>query len=253
MRRYDNGDDDPAWCTAEEMFGDATDQSVCAYLDESVFVAMEHIVVVIRATDGTVRCSREVNMSESADLRLLIRSERLYLSEGDRIIAIDVATGAEPWTHTPGDEHRSQTVQTFVDIVEGVVVTIERSDTHYVCGYDTETGARQWAFQDRRSLTVKGVHDETVYIDGGEGVVLAISAATGVLHWDNQFRELTIPPDDYKRRARPDRSSVNYLTLTDRGIVTNNWSGEIYLIDAVTGQKEREVYPEDPDAGPEGV
>jgi outer membrane protein assembly factor BamB len=252
-RRYDNGDEDPSWCTGEEMFGDATKQSVCAYLDGMLFVATEDVVAVIRATDGTVRCSRELDVPETADLRLLIASERLYVSEGDRIIAIDVSTGAELWTHAPGDEHRSQTVQKFVDIVEGVVVTIERSDTQYVCGYDAETGTRRWAFQDRRSLTVEGVHDGTVYLDGGEVVVLALSVATGVLRWDHQFRKLAIPPDDYKRRARPDRSSINYLTLTDHGIVTSNWSGGIYLLDPATGEKEWEVYPEDPDAGPEAA
>lgn len=214
-------------------------------------MATRNIVCAIQTSTGEISCRYELSGGDSDDLRLLLHPETLYLSDGSELISLDVDNGKKNWTQEIGNINRNQRVTQFGGVEGDILLTVEESDTDYVCGYDVASGERLWAFQDWRGLSILRSEDGVVYVDGKNGVILCLNAATGVLRWQHQLRKLVM--EDYKSRARPDRSGVNFLTVSDEGVVTCSLLGTVYLLDPETGDKEWELFPEDSDSWAESA
>lgn len=251
VSRYPGSDGGSTWTISAPTDEASEDQRYCAFLNGVLFVVTHDIVCAIQASTGEVSWRYELSGGNSDDLQLLLHPDNLYLSDGPKLVSLDVDTGDENWTRDIGDAHRDQTVMQFGGIEGDVLLTVEESDTEYVCGYDVASGEQLWAFQDRRGLSILQSHDGAVYIDGRDGVVLCLNAATGVLRWQHRLRKLVM--ENAKSRARPERMGVNSFRVTEEGIITSSWSGTVYLLDSETGNKEWELFPENSGSGPKAA
>lgn len=251
VSRYSNTGNGPDWTIKGPGDNKIGTQICCIFRDDLLFVASPSVLCAIQTDTGEVSWDYELSGENLNSLRLFVYSDALYLSEGSNIVSLYTESGDENWIQKLGREHRDQELRYFGGVENNILLTVEESDTNYVCGYDVESGKQQWRFQDRRKLNILQIYDEMVYLDGSEGEVLGLEVSNGVLKWQQEFRKLERRSGDHKVRAWHDRTAANYLTITDEGIVTANWSGSISLLDPQTGKREWEVYPEDADVGPE--
>lgn len=252
--RYSGSDGSLTW-TIEALADEASEeQRCCTFLNGVLFVATSDVLWAIQVDTGDISWRYKLDDEDSDNLRLLPYSETLYLFDGFELVSLDVDSGTEKWVREIGGAHRDQTVTQFGGIQGDILLTVEESDTSYVCGYDVSSGEQRWAFQDRRGVSILQTHDDVVYVDGTDGVVLCLNVATGVLRWQHQFMKLVM--DVYKARAQPDWGRIEYLTVTDQGVVTCNLAGTVYLLDMETGNKQWRNFPDGElpsDSGQEAV
>lgn len=241
VSRHPGSDAGSSWSIDVSTDGSTEEPRCCAFLDGVLVIATTDVLCAIQASSGEISWRHELCGGDGDDFQLLLYPDTLYLSEGSKLVALDFDSGVENWTRELGDPRREQTVTQFGSIEGDVLLTVEKSDTEYVCGYDVASGEQQWAFQDRRRLSILRTQDGAVYVDGSDGVVLCLDAATGVLRWQHQLEKLVM--DNAKSRARPDRGRIDYLTVTDHGVVTSNWSGTVYLLDLETGDRQWRNFP----------
>lgn len=254
VSRHPGSDAGSTWTVEVPTNGESEDPRCCAFLDGVLLIATTEILCAIQAGSGEISWRHKLSGGDGDDFQLLLHPDTLYLSEGSKLAALDVDSGVENWTRELGDAHRDQTVTQFGGIEGGVLLAVEKSDTNYVCGYDVASGEQRWAFQDRRRLSILRTQDGAVYVDGGDGVVLCLNAATGILRWQHQLKKLVM--DNAKSRTRPDRGYIDFLETTDQAVVICNWSGTVYLLDIETGNKQWRSFPggELPsDTGPEAA
>lgn len=152
-----------------------------------------------------------------------VDAERVYIGTmGQRVYALDRDTGEEVWSF-----QASGALPGAPALTDGAVV-IGSVDQH-VYALDAATGDLRWAQPVGHWVMGQPlVLDEHVYVASLDGRVHALSVADGAPRWDAVSVERTV-------RAGPE--------ALDGALVVANQAGELWRVDAATGERAR-LFPD---------
>jgi outer membrane protein assembly factor BamB/sterol desaturase/sphingolipid hydroxylase (fatty acid hydroxylase superfamily) len=108
---------------------------------------------------------------------VLVAGDTVFVAAGTRVLALDLATGRERWSHAAEEVGYSLAADArrlyFVSSRSSLL-----GETNTLRALDLASGALQWSARLRGAVVVGGVHEGVVYATGG-GRLEAIDAATG--------------------------------------------------------------------------
>ncbi|WP_327267097.1 serine/threonine-protein kinase (plasmid) [Streptomyces sp. NBC_01232] len=108
----------------------------------------------------------------------------VYISSGNKLCALDAATGIPRWTHTADGKVDSEPT-----VVDGTVYIGSQDQNVYAL--DAATGTTRWMYTTGHWVASPTVVDGTAYVGGWDRNVYALDAATGAPRWthstSNQF------------------------------------------------------------------
>ena len=144
----------------------------------------------------------------------------VYFASGDRIYAVDAATGALKWRY-PAEQQLNSTIKGSPLVADGKLY-IGASDGN-LYAINAETGKYLWAYATRGAIRGSAVMAEgVIYIGSDDDSLHAIDSATGEPKWGGGFRTL----DD-----------VAMTPIVASGLVIfASQDSNIYAANAVTGK-----------------
>jgi len=195
--------------------------------DGTVHVGRNDGVVLALDDDGTVRWQADVGDAVRSEVAYSRTAEAVIVSTTDgRVCARAAASGDELWSRSFGAAVGSSSP--VVDDDRGLVYFA--ADELFTV--DVETGETVWgtSFYGANAGSSPAFDDEYVYVAGGDGKVYAVAHPDGPLAaapaWEFETWDVSIVGD---------------LSLADGRLVVPSLSGEVYAIDAVSGDVMADV------------